>query len=132
MQVADVVVTAGSTIGAEALFWGRPVVNIRETVYSSTCRSIPTVEDPDTLAMVLERWRSLEPIPHEALAFGYWCLTFGEPFRLFQPDGLGDGRFLGKRFTRHRRLYLLGSRGLARLRQMVRAGVGDRWHPLEI
>jgi len=93
VEASDVVVTAGSTVGMEAVYWGRPSVLLGPSDYDllgavhlarSRERLYELLSDPD-----------LPVDPASALPYGYYRGTFGERFRYYEATGLFSGRFMG-------------------------------------
>ena len=93
MQQADTVVTFGSTIGIEAVFWNKPSVLLGPCFYrhlKGTYRPSHRNEVIDLLS------QDLLPIEnHEALIYAYWQSTHGIKYEHFQADDLFSGRFRG-------------------------------------
>jgi len=94
MAAADVVVASGSTAGIEAVYRGKPSIQVSAGLSwgLGACHEPRTreelfrmLEDPD-----------LEP-GSKALAvrYGFYQATLGRPFRRFEPEGLFGGTFEG-------------------------------------
>ncbi|NDC63144.1 MAG: hypothetical protein EBZ59_03975 [Planctomycetia bacterium] len=94
LRAATVVVTFGSTIGIEAVYWGRPSVLLGPSFYHrlGAAQRVHSHEEAvqAILAPAAAGDRSL------ALAYGLWSQTHGHRFRYFEPDGLFAGRFKGR------------------------------------
>lgn len=95
MDAATAVLTFGSTIGIEAVYWKRPSILVGRSFYEGLggCYRPEGVED-------LERWlRELPPPrpPERALPYAYWAQRRGEPYRYYEPRTLMEGRFLGRK-----------------------------------
>lgn len=100
METVDMIVTFGSTMGVEALYWGTPSLLLGEAYYSTigglikpttheeACYLITNFEKLNTNQKAVNRENSIK--------FGYWSLMYGEPFRYFKPSGLFKGNFTGK------------------------------------
>ncbi len=94
LEKCDKAVVFGSTIGAEACFWGTPTVLIGRSFYEDLdCCYIPTSREH---AIRLIEANLLPKDPAHALPYGYWEMNRGIPFRYFKPQGLFKGAFLGK------------------------------------
>ena len=94
MQTADVVVTAGSTIGVEATFAGKPSIVVEPAYYSGRgCVYEPSsVSELDAL---LGNY-ALPPLAREStLPVGYYLAVYGIPFQHYTPLSLHTGRFCG-------------------------------------
>jgi hypothetical protein len=98
LRHADVVLTFGSTVGIEAVFWGRPSVLAGQAFY----RNLGGTYNPashDELIALLEG--DPPPLSREAaLIYGYDWATFGVPFEFFDGTGITSGTFKGKAVTR--------------------------------
>ncbi|MBA3890883.1 MAG: hypothetical protein H0X64_10145, partial [Gemmatimonadaceae bacterium] len=91
---SEVVVTGGSTVGVEAVFWGRPSVLIGPSGYDEL-DVVHGAHDAASLEALLRR--PLPGVKHEAaLAYGYYRATFGEPFVVYQPTTFSLGTFAGQ------------------------------------
>lgn len=93
LRAASVVVTFGSTIGIEAVYWGKPSVLLAPSLYGNLGAAVRVHSHEEALRVILGPPslgdRSM------VLAYGLWSQTRGERFRHFTPDGLFDGRFKG-------------------------------------
>ena len=97
-ESADLVVTYGSTMGVEAAFLGKPVLLLCDSRYSG----LDIVYEPKTpeevVALLCQS--ALPPKPIEnCLPYGYYALTFGTPYRFYQPKSLFEGSLMGITLT---------------------------------
>ena len=139
LKNADVVLTFGSTVGIEAVFWGRPSVLVGQSFY----RNLGGTYNPDTHDQLIDLVRSdLEPKDRRAaLMYGYDNATFGIPFKHFRATNLTQGAFrhrvmrgaswmmYARRFRRIpgiRRIAGALTRAVARRRLLGRWRVGGR------
>lgn len=115
---SDVVVTGGSTVGAEAVFWDRPSILLGPSEYDEL-HLAHRANDVATLERLL-RAPALSVPRDAALAFGYYRATYGEPFAVYRPSGLHHGTFLGAdlRVPAWRVLADARNRALSRLRRL--------------
>ena len=93
-ESADLVITYGSTMGVEAAFLGKPVLLLCDSNYSG----LDSVYEPQTPEEVVALMSQsvLPPKPKEnCLPYGYYALTFGTPYRFYQPKSLFEGSFMG-------------------------------------
>ena len=113
-----VVVTGGSTIGAEAVFWDRPSILLGPSEYDELGVA-HRANDAATLERLL-RDPALDVPRDAALAFGHYRATYGEPFAVYRPAGLHRGTFLGAdlRVPAWRVLANARNRVLSRLRRL--------------
>ena len=93
IERSDVVVTAWSTVGIEAVFWGRPSITIGPSFYSALGatfqpRSVKELSDLISADLV--------PADRDlAIAYGYYMGGYGTPFRYYQAEGFFNGKFMG-------------------------------------
>ena len=95
IDAADVVVTSGSTVGMEAVYWGRPSVLLGPSDYD-LLGAVHPAHDEKTLGTLLTT-RSLTVDPSTALEYGYYRATYGEPFQVYVPSEFSHGTFAGVR-----------------------------------
>ncbi|MCA9108023.1 MAG: hypothetical protein KDA83_21630 [Planctomycetales bacterium] len=100
IEASALVTTCLSTVGIEAPYWGVPSIALGPSGYSEmgVCE---TVSDAGRLREVLT---SPPPVPSNRsgiLAFGYYCQTFGIPFRTFEPSALAVGTWKGVNLQRN-------------------------------
>jgi len=106
MERSAAVVTFGSTMGAEACYWGKPSILLGHALYDHEDCAYRPVDHDETIGLI--RQRGLPPRPRNgALRYGLWDLERGTPFRRFQANSLGDGTFEGKRVRPRQPLRLL-------------------------
>ncbi|MHC4252548.1 MAG: capsular polysaccharide export protein, LipB/KpsS family [Planctomycetota bacterium] len=93
LKHADTVLTFGSTVGIEAVFWGRPSVLAGQSFW----RDLGGTYNPashDELVGLLRR--DLKPKPKlAALMYGYYMATWGVPFRHYRATDPWRGAFRG-------------------------------------
>ena len=95
LGACDKVLTFGSSVGIEAVYWGKPSVLAGLSFY----RDLGGVYRPGTHGELMELLRAdLEPAGVEsALMFGHFFATFGTPHKHYRPDGIFEGTFKGMR-----------------------------------
>jgi hypothetical protein len=95
MEAVDLVITFGSTIGVEALFWEKPSLLLGRAFYEALTGIIQPVNHNEVIKYI----RDIPPVvsSESAMKFGYWCISFGIIFKHFNADGLFAGKFKGKR-----------------------------------
>jgi hypothetical protein len=93
LHEADVVLSFGSTMGLEAVFWGKPSILLGPCMYAQLGGTyIP--ENVDELRRLLSR--DLPPLDREpALMYAYFASTYGERYRYYEPTGVLRGRYRG-------------------------------------
>jgi hypothetical protein len=94
LRACDKVLTFGSTMGIEAVFWGKPSILAGRCHY----QDLGGTYNPGSHADLLEMLRQpLEPIGREAaLMFGYYYATCGVPYKYCVFERLNQGRFKGR------------------------------------
>jgi len=95
LRAADKVVTFGSTVGIEAVFWEVPSILVGQSAY----RGLGGNYEPGDHDEVMELIRAkLEPLPKTAaLMFGYYLRTYGTAYEHYQAESVFAGRFRGRR-----------------------------------
>lgn len=93
MDASDVVVSALSTTGIEAVHWGKPSINLGPSAYEVLDATYVPQNEAELEALLLDE--NLQADPGKTLAFGYYYSVFGNPFRYYEPETLFSGRFLG-------------------------------------
>jgi len=94
LDASDVVVSGGSTIGLEAVYWGKPSILLGPSDYDQL-GAVHLAHTEVMLKELLSKER-LSSNQETALPYAYYRATFGEEFRYFEPSGLSGGRFLGE------------------------------------
>ncbi len=94
IEMSDVVVTAGSTVGIESVYWGTPSILLGPAGYSEL-GAVYKPADMSELKMLLES-DVLSADSSKALPYGYYFTSFGEPFEFYKPLTSFSGTFLGR------------------------------------
>lgn len=98
LDLADKVVSFGSTMGIEATFWGKPSIMAGRCFYDNL-GAVYAVSKHDELMELLGL--ELEAKPKlGALQYGYYARTHGTPFRYWQAKDFSVGTFKGKYLNR--------------------------------
>lgn len=93
IEAADLVVTAGSTVGIEAVYWGRPSITLGPSLYSDFGATFEPRSEAELHTLLASPHLTVDPA--RALAYGYFMSTFGHEFVYYEPDSLFSGKFLG-------------------------------------
>lgn len=93
MDAADVVLTCGSTVGIEAVYWGVPSICMGPSLYSNL-DAVYQPADPAELERLLFG-EKLSVVQSRSYPYGFYMQTFGEEFRFYKPKGLLSGSFMG-------------------------------------
>ena len=98
IEASDIVVTAGSTVGIEAVFWGTPSINLGPSLYS---RLRATYQPGGARELTDLLLRSDLVVKSElALPYGYYASVFGTPHFYYKSTGVSTGRFKGVDFMK--------------------------------
>jgi hypothetical protein len=92
LDCSDIVITSGSTVGIEAIFWGKPSITLGPAFFSK----IGATYNPKSnfeLSTLLDD-NELTINRDAAIAFGYYVGTFGFNFKFYNPTSLHTGYFL--------------------------------------
>jgi len=94
LNIANLVITLGSSIGVEATYWGKTSILFGQAYH----RGIKAVYEPNDYGQL---WQMLEnpppPLPVEgALKYGYYFRTAGEPFSNIEPVNYYTLKFKGE------------------------------------
>lgn len=99
LDSADVVVTYGSCIGIEAVFWKKPSILIGPCAYSGSGATIEP-RNRKELRKLMSHCKDLKPSERrKSLPYGYYFLQFGSKYKWYQPCGLFDGTFCNKNLS---------------------------------
>jgi hypothetical protein len=93
VDLSSIVLSFGSTVGIEAVFWGKPSILLGPSFYNELgcCHVVSGVDD-------LERYledADLSVDASSALLYGYYFNTFGNEFEYYRALSLGHGLFMG-------------------------------------
>lgn len=92
MEGADRVLTFGSTIGIEATYWGRPAICADYSFYDGQDAQYEAGNEEELLELLCRP--ALPPKAREqAVRFGYYLNTYGEPFVHFSTEQISDYEF---------------------------------------
>ena len=91
VRASDTVVSFGSSVGSEAIFWGRPSVLLGPCFYQNLGGVYRSHSHGQTIDLLCQ---TLEPQDKTgALMYGYWFQTRGFKHKYFQSTGLFEGTF---------------------------------------
>jgi len=94
MDACEKVVVFGSTIGIESVYWGKPTIQLGNSLYMNLGVTFRP-ESLDQLDRLLND--RLEPFPADgALPYAFWEAGTGTSHKFFRPTGVVSGEFLGK------------------------------------
>lgn len=90
---SDIVVTAGSTVGIEAVYWGKPSITLGPSHYSELGVTLHPRSSNELKALLAS---DKLPVERErTIPYGYYMSTFGTKFLHYVPETLFKGKFMG-------------------------------------
>jgi hypothetical protein len=94
MEAAELIITFGSTMGIEALYWKKPSILLGRAFYEDLEGIITPTSHEETVEYI----KNIKSVSSgiSAIKYGYWCLTYGTKFEFFAADSLFYGKFLNK------------------------------------
>ena len=96
MYACEKVVTFGSTIGIEAVYWGKPSILAGRAFYEGL-DCIYKVSKHEEVVKYIEAKLLNVKNRDSVLKYGFREATYGEKFRYYEPDNVNGGRFLGRK-----------------------------------
>lgn len=90
---SDVVVTGGSTVGIESVYWGTPSILLGPSFYSDMGATYNATSKKELGDLIVRN--DLKAERCNSLAYGYYMATYGELYRHYVARDLGAGEFLG-------------------------------------
>jgi Capsule polysaccharide biosynthesis protein len=94
VESAQKVLTWGSTIGIEAAFWRVPSIVVGWAEYNHLGSTYNPASHEEVMGLLLN---SLEPKPIAgAIDYGFYCKSYGTPFKYVTPEGPFFALFKGK------------------------------------
>lgn len=122
MEESDIIIVMGSTVGIEASYAGKPVIQLALSPYNH----LDSVYIPRSVNQFFEMIDSdLKPKDTlGAIKYGYWELSRGIKFKYFVQEGIFKGKFLNKRIRPDTLKYLfydiLEIRSLTDIKKLIR------------
>jgi hypothetical protein len=97
LESADVVFSYGSTIGIEAVFWGKISALLGPSWYQNS-NGIHRIKSLAHLRRFLKNIEEIKPSKdNDARIYGYYLHSFGIPFKFYKPLKSSEGIFLGSK-----------------------------------
>ena len=87
------VVSFGSTVGIEAVFWGVPSILLGQCFYRFLGATYNPESHEEAVEMILSNLKPKGKLP--ALMYGYYFHTFGREFLYYDSKGIYEGYFRG-------------------------------------
>jgi capsule polysaccharide export protein KpsC/LpsZ len=95
LKNAHTVLTFGSTVGIEAVFWGVPSILAGMSWYRALGATYNPATHDEVMALITE---TLAPMNDEpAWMYGYYFSTYGIPFKYVRATTFDEAEFKGKK-----------------------------------
>ena len=94
VKASDIVVSFGSSVGMEAVYWGRPSVLLGPCLYQSLGGPIRSESHEHTIELLCGEHAAADKTG--ALMYGHWFQARGFPYRYFQATDFFEGKFKGE------------------------------------
>jgi hypothetical protein len=94
IDAADTVVVFNSTTGAEACFWGKPVIVLGNASYAFLKGFYKPTTHAEVVRLLKQDLHVLDK--SDILKYGYWQLSKGIRYKYYQPSTLVTGKFMGE------------------------------------
>lgn len=95
LDSADLIASYGSTVGIEAVHWGKPSLLLGDSLYDLIGASVFKISSRSDLCHFLEHPCNWTVISESADSYGYYMATYGCDHLMYQPSSLFNGTFLG-------------------------------------
>lgn len=94
VDACDKAITFGSTMGAEATFWGKVSLLAGHSFYGDIDAAYKLGSHQELVEMI---GCALEPKPQvNAIKYGHYLMTFGDDFKYWKATGFSSGTFMGR------------------------------------
>lgn len=93
LKSANKVLTFGSTVGVEAVFWGKPSVLAGLSPYRNLGVTYNPSSHGELVRLLMTTLEPMDKLP--AIMYGYYWNTYGIPFKYYKAEGFGCGKFKG-------------------------------------
>lgn len=93
LRHADKVLTFGSTVGIEAVFWGKPSILAGISMYKNLGGTYNPSSHEDLIVLLKKKLETKDN--KAALMYGFYMSTHGIPFKYYNAEGIGSGKFKG-------------------------------------
>ena len=100
LEVSDLVIVSGSTVGIESVFWGKPTISLGPSLYSEL-NAVFIPESLEHLEWALLNIDKLEIGVEGAIMYGAYMNEFGIDYKYYKPFNLFSGEFLGKNLQKN-------------------------------
>ncbi|NWJ51793.1 MAG: hypothetical protein HXX14_13110 [Bacteroidetes bacterium] len=94
LKKSNKIITFGSTLGIEAVYWGKPSILLGKAYYFNL-KGVIVPKDHNELINLLTQTTIDIPIINDALKFGYFMKTFGVKYEHYTPIDYKSGFYEG-------------------------------------
>jgi hypothetical protein len=94
LKKCNKIITFGSTVGIEAVFWGKPSILLGKSFYYML-KGVIIPKTQDELVNLLTRSIDDPPEAGDVLKYGYFMKTFGVEYQYYKPVDIMSGNFKG-------------------------------------
>ena len=95
IDFSDMVITFGSTIGAEAVYWGKRSLLLGLSFFDKTGIDTITCQDYEDVYFHLSQFSSSSVDTESAIPFGFYMSCFGTSFKYYEALSLFSGKLFG-------------------------------------
>ena len=88
------VITFGSTLTIESIFWGKPVILLGNSLYNSFKGPIIPNSKDEIYILCLKK-KLNKPNNSDAIKIGYFLSNFGSEYKYYEPDDYINGKYRG-------------------------------------
>ena len=94
LDKADIVLTFGSTVGIEAVYWGKPSVLAGNSLYHHLGGTYKPASHEEVIDLLTS---NLAPKDKKAaIMYGYWMKSHGSPYEYYEDVAVNKGTFKGR------------------------------------
>lgn len=94
MEACEKIITFGSTMGIESVFWGKPSILIGRALYEELQSCYIPANKNELIGLINNK---LEPIERTGtIKFAYWQKSYGHKYIYYKPESVRHGTFMGK------------------------------------
>ena len=94
MKESDIVVSFGSSVGIEAVYWDRPSILLGPCFYQNLGGTYRPSSHVEAIGLIASNLEACEKTG--ALMYGHWFQTRGEKYSFYRAEGLFEGKFKGQ------------------------------------
>ena len=94
MEACEKIITFGSTMGIESVFWGKPSILVGRALYEDV-KGCYIPKDRDELIELINK-KLDSPDRTGAIKYAYWQTANGHRYIYYKPESVRHGTFMGK------------------------------------